>query len=168
LNLQLRTLVLAAVLSFFAGYPEVHANGEFKARDLDGGQTVLSAHFEPGKWTLVMLWTTYCGACQQQFPLLNAFQDAHRLADAKVVGIALDGYHQIDEIRAHIAKNRISFPNLAGELSQISPSIKEATGEPLDGTPTYLLFSTIGDIAAFKVGPIQAGEIERFMKENPS
>ena len=168
LSSTIRGLILTAILSIFVENPEVHANETFKVRSLDGDLTVLSTLFEPGKWTLVMIWTTYCGVCKDQFPLLEAFHSAHQSTDAVVVGIALDGYDHIDKIAAHIAENAISFPNFVGELPQISPSVEEATGERFDGTPTYLLFNAEGAIMAFKVGPIRLGEIERFIEENPS
>ena len=129
---------------------------------------MLSEFFEPGKWTLVMMWTTYCGVCKQQFPIISAFHDQHRDTDVKVVGIALDGYPHVDKIRAYVADNQLSFDSLMGELSEISPGVEEATGERFSGTPTYLLFDTQGQVSALKVGPVQIDEIERFIQENPS
>ncbi len=139
-----------------------------KVRTLDGHPAMLTEFFEPGKWTLVMIWTTYCGVCKQQFPMINAFHAEHHDKDAKVVGIALDGYHYVDAIRAAVAESQLSFNSLMGELSEIAPGVEEATGEEFSGTPTYLLFDTQGQPSALKVGPMKVDEIERFIQDNPS
>ena len=139
-----------------------------KVRTLDGHPAMLTEFFERGKWTLVMIWTTYCAVCKQQFPMISAFHDVHHDRDVKVVGIALDGYHAIDKVRAYVGKSELSFYNLVGDLSEIAPGMEEMTGQRFEATPTYLLFNTRGQIDGMMVGPIEVEQIERFIKENPS
>ena len=160
----LATALVAGVLNVAS----VESAGTIKVRTLEGHPAMLSEFFEPGKWTLVMIWTTYCGVCKQQFPMISAFHDAHHDTDVKVVGIALDGFHYVDEIQAYLAQWQLSFDSLIGELSEISPGVEEATGQRFSGTPTYLLFDTQGQISALKVGPIKVDEIQRFIHDNPS
>lgn len=165
----LRVFFLAATLLAAAlTAAPVQSDGTMKVRTLDGHPAMLSEYFEPGKWTLVMIWTTYCGVCKQQFPMISAFHDAHHDTDIKVVGIALDGFQYVDAIQAYVTESQLSFDSLVGELFEISPGVEEATGQRFDGTPTYLLFDTRGQISALKVGPIKVDEIQRFIQDNPS
>jgi thiol-disulfide isomerase/thioredoxin len=144
------------------------ATGDMKIRTLDGQNAMLSEYFEPGKWTLVMIWTTYCGVCAQQFPLISAFHSKHRDSDLKVVGISLDGFRYADQVRAYMTQRAPAFDSLIGEVAEIAPSFRETTGEAFNGTPTYLLFDPKGQISGQKAGPIETEEIERFIRDNPS
>ena len=49
-----------------------------EVRTLEGKFTTLSQHFEKDKWTLVMLWTTDCGICQREYPVISEFHDKHK------------------------------------------------------------------------------------------
>ncbi len=144
------------------------AAGDIKVRTLDGQKAMLAEYFEPGKWTLVMIWTTYCGVCAQQYPIISALHNERHEEDLKVVGISVDGYRYTEEVRVYIANRPPSFDSVIGEIAEIAPGFNETTGEEFKGTPTYLLFDPQGQIAAQTVGPIKTEAIDRFIRDNPS
>ncbi len=156
-------LTAAALIALSAG-----AAGDIKVRTLDGQNAMLSEYFEPGKWTLVMIWTTYCGVCAVQYPIISALHNERHDEDLKVIGISVDGYRYAEQVRAYIAKRPPSFGSVIGEAAEIVPGFNETTGEEFKGTPTYLLFDPQGRISAQTVGPIKTEAIDRFIHDNPS
>lgn len=134
-----------------------------RLRQLDGSDTTLADQIMSDRWTLVMMWTTYCGVCKRQYPVISAFHDAHKNGDAGVVGIALDGYDEIDAVRAYVARKPFSFPSVVGEVEIVSGAFEAATGEDFTGTPTYLLFNPERQLVAAKSGELTREALERFM-----
>jgi len=138
-----------------------------RLRALDGRDTTLAAQVADDRWTLVMLWTTYCGVCRSQYPIISAFHDAHRGHDASVVGIALDGYDNIDAVRAYVARKPFSFPSVVGEVEIVSGAFEAATGEAFTGTPSYLLFNPARQLVAARSGTLTREALEKFMTKTP-
>jgi hypothetical protein len=56
-------------------------------KTLAGVDSTFAEQIQPGHWTVVMMWTTYCGICRKQYPLLSAFHNAHEARDAQVLGV---------------------------------------------------------------------------------
>lgn len=134
-------------------------------RTLDGRDTTLAAQVDAGRWTLVMMWTTYCGVCRRQYPVVSAFHDRHHDRDARVVGIALDGYEALDDVRAYVAKKPFTFPTVVGEADTIGAAFTQATGDPFTGTPTYLLFNPARQLVAAKSGDVTLDALERSISQ---
>ena len=59
----LRILMVVAIV--VASNNAAARASDFKVQTLDGDEVPLSNYFEPGKWTMVMLWTTYCRTCRK-------------------------------------------------------------------------------------------------------
>ena len=144
------------------------AAGTIKVQTLDGSSAMLSEFFEPQKWTLVMVWTTYCGVCREQYPKVAAFHDAHHDTDVKVVGISLDGFDRVDAVRAYIAERPQSFNSVIADLAEVASGYQRSTGEPFAGTPTYMLFSPQGELLGHIVGPTKMEAIEKFIVDEQS
>ena len=64
--------ILVATILFFANSSALSSDWT-EVRTLEGKFTTLSQHFEKDKWTLVMLWTTDCGICQREYPIMSEF-----------------------------------------------------------------------------------------------
>lgn len=157
------------VLSLALALASTHALGrasDIEVRTLDGHNTPLSAYFEPGKWTMFMMWTTYCGICRAQYPTVSAFHDKHKDSDAKVVGISLDGYAEVDKVRRYIASKPMSFDNTVTEVEAITPAYEKITEDKFTGTPTYLLFDPSGALIAHVPGELTMEDVEQFMADN--
>jgi thiol-disulfide isomerase/thioredoxin len=134
-----------------------------EVRTLDGSFTTLSQHFEKDKWTLVMLWTTDCGICQREYPVMSAFHDKHKDDKAKVIGVSLDGYSNLDSITEHINEMPMTFDNLIGEITVVAFNYEAATEESLRGTPTFLMFNPDGELVGHNPGPVKPEALEKFI-----
>ncbi|MGR8920223.1 MAG: TlpA family protein disulfide reductase [Gammaproteobacteria bacterium] len=156
----LRPLVLLLLLA--AG--TAAAQSSFGTRTLDGEPVRLSAYFEPGKWTLVMIWTTYCPVCAEQFPVVARLHRDNHARRLKVVAMAADGLGARAAVAAEMAARAPGFDTLVSDAAEIAVGLRETTGEPLGGTPTYLLYDPAGSLAARIDGPLEAAAIERYIE----
>ena len=143
-----------------------HAANWLEVRTIDGKFTTLSQHFEEGKWTLVMLWTTNCGVCIREYPVMSKFHDKHKDTDAKVIGVSLDGYSQLDSITNHINEMPMTFDNLIGEIAVVAFNYEASTEESLLGTPTYMMFNPQGQLVGHNPGPVKLEALESFIKSD--
>jgi len=132
---------------------------------LDGKRAGLGEFLAKDKWTLIMVWTTYCGVCRGQYPTMSAFHAAHKDKDAVVLGVSLDGYDMGDKIKAYQAEHAQNFPSVMTSPEDFTEKYERTTGERFTGTPTYLLFDTSGTLRAFLDGPITIAAIEDFMRK---
>lgn len=133
------------------------------SKSLDGANKDLNAFVGKGKWTLVMFWATDCGICMRQKPVISEFHNKHKNGDAQVVGVAIDGYEEIDAINAYVAEHKPSFPTLVAELPILSMNYQIATEEQFRGTPTYWMFDPKGDLVGNNPGPVRIEALESFM-----
>jgi len=161
----IRVLTLLVVLGLIGTDAAARAS-DLEVRTLDGETVPLSTYFEPGKWTMVMMWTTYCGICRSQYPAVSAFHSKHKDSDAKVVGISLDGYAEVAKVRDYIASKPMTFVSAIAEVDSIRPAYKAITEESFTGTPTYLMFDPSGALVAHVPGTITIEDVERFIAEN--
>ena len=46
---------------------------DLNLKTLEGNATSLSNQLSKTMWTLVMVWTTYCGECAKQYDEISAF-----------------------------------------------------------------------------------------------
>ena len=158
---QISTCSILALL-FFAN-SIIYATDWTEVRTLEGKFTTLSQHFEENKWTLVMLWTTDCGICQREYPVISEFHDKHKDTVAKVIGVSLDGYSNLEKITQHIDEMPITFDNLVGEVAVVAFNYESATEEPLRGTPTFLMFNPEGHLVGHNPGPVKPEALENFI-----
>ncbi len=113
-----------------------------------------------------MLWAADCSVCAQEYPAISDFHTRHRDADAKVIGISLDGYSQLEKITRHIDEMPMSFDNLISDLTVIAFHYRTATTKPFQGTPTYLMYNPQGQFADYHVGPVSPEALEKFIQRH--
>lgn len=145
--------------------PLAAAGAGVPVQTLDGKRAGLGDFLSPDKWTLVMIWTTYCGICRNQYPIISEFHRQHQAKDAVVLGVSLDGYDQAEKVKAYQAEHALSFPSVMTDIEEFSDKYARTTGEAFTGTPTYLLFDPKGTLRGFLEGPVTIAAIERFMRE---
>ena len=158
--------IAIAVLILIISVDAFARASDMQVKSLTGESVALSSYFEPGKWTLVMLWTTYCGTCRSQYPVVSEFHNKHKDSDAKVIGISLDGIGVIDKVRAYIHEKPMTFDSAVLDVDEFRPAYKALTEESFTGTPTYLMFDPDGALVAHVPGLITVEGVEQFIAEN--
>ncbi|MFK7891664.1 MAG: TlpA family protein disulfide reductase [Granulosicoccus sp.] len=133
---------------------------------LDGKPLSNGVSVGSGKWTLVKIWVTNCPICQQQSKTISAFHDQHSNIDAVVVGIAMDGPSSLAAVQHYIERYEVTFPNVVGDMMHVMKQYEKLTKQPFRGTPTYLLFSPVGEFKGSKSGPITIAVLERFIQRH--
>ncbi len=158
--------ILIVVVLVVASNNAAARASDFKVQTLDGEEVPLSSYFEPDKWTMVMLWTTYCRTCRKQYPIISEFHDKHKDDNAKVIGVSLDGFALVEKVRSYIADQPMSFESAIVEITKFAPAYKAITEDAFTGTPTYLMFDPSGAMVAATAGPMKIEMVERFIAEN--
>lgn len=130
---------------------------------LDGERGGLGGHLVKDKVNVVMVWTTYCGVCRGQYPLISKFHDQYKEGDAVVLGISLDGFDATEKVRSYRTEQRHSFPSVISESEQFAELYEKTTGEDFTGTPTYLVFNKEGGLIAYLDGPISQKGLDKLM-----
>ncbi len=132
-----------------------------EVQTLDGRKTGLGEFIAKDKWTLVMVWTTYCEICRGQYPIISEFHRQHAATDAVVVGISLDGYAETAKVLDYQKARAHTFPSVLAEADVFANGYTRTTGEKFTGTPTYLLFDRQGRLTAYLDGPVTLKALEK-------
>ncbi len=162
---SLRQVLIVALLVVLSNDVSARAS-DFQIKTMEGKDVPLSSFFEPGKWTMVMLWTTYCATCRKQYPMISKFHNERKDKDAKVIGISLDGPAVMNRVRSYIAKQPMAFESGIVEIAKFSRAFKEITEEDFMGTPTYIMFDPSGAMVGHSTGPMKIELAERFIAEH--
>lgn len=102
----------------------------FTAPLLDGGRLDTSELVGKRPFVLVF-WSTWCDPCVAQAPHLVAFHERYR-GRAELVSVAVDSTDEHPELRALVAKHRISYPVAVDvEGRSVLPRFSRSTGLPL-------------------------------------
>jgi thiol-disulfide isomerase/thioredoxin len=120
----------------------------FALETLDGGQVTLDSL--RGKPVVLDFWATWCAPCEDQIPVLNAFQ-AQYGERVSVIGISVDWDRKA--VAPFAAKLRVSYPVLYGD---------EQLGEQYGvlGLPTLFVLGPDGRIQTSHIGIISLTELE--------
>ncbi|MEX2479317.1 MAG: TlpA disulfide reductase family protein [Gammaproteobacteria bacterium] len=156
-----RLIVLSVMLLATTLLPHPVSAGGLEVRTLAGEESSLGEQITRGQWTLVMVWTTYCGVCREQYPTISEFHARHHENDATVLGIALDGYGEADKVADYRVAQAHNFPSVLAESDIFAYGFERATGEAFTGTPTYLFFDGDGKLRAYLSGPVSDAALER-------
>lgn len=160
----LRYLVIGIAAFCLTTTPSAFAKG-ISVQTLSGEASQFGEHIAKGKWTLVMVWTTYCGVCRQEYPKISAFHNRHKSSKAVVLGISLDGFGAGDTVAAYQEKQNHAFPSLLANADEFAAPYEKTTGTNFSGTPTYLIFDDQQRLQAFKNGKLDIEELESFINE---
>ena len=139
---------------------------DLNLKTLEGNATSLSNQLSKTMWTLVMVWTTYCGECAKQYDKISAFHQSNKKSRLRVLGVSLDGLNQRTKVRQYALSKNHTFPSILAESESFSNKYTELTGAPFTGTPTYMLFDRGQSIQAYMDGPISIDALERFIDQS--
>ena len=151
-------LVLSFTLPSFASNIDVWT--------LQKSKSSIDDNLIPGKWNLVAVWALDCIACEAQKPKLSSF---HRRFDhLNVLGVSIDGKSQIKGVIDRLESKPVSFDNLVVEYDQFASAFSLEFGTSFLATPTYLLYSPVGDLEGVHIGPISFSELKKIIEPRKS
>jgi peroxiredoxin len=132
----------------------------------DGNSHTLDKYKAKGKWTVVMIWASYCPTCNAEVGNYVKFNDEHKNKDAQVVGISIDG--QADKAKAvdFIKRHHVDFKNLIGEEGDVIGMYATLSGKHWLGTPSFLIFSPSGELRAAQAGAVPPNLIEAYIAKH--
>ena len=159
LNKQRASWLMAGMLLLFVG--QAYAMNLMK--DFDGAYHSLDEYTGKGKWAVVMIWASDCQACNQEATNYVKFNKEHKEKDAFILGISTDGREKKAEAVKFIERHGVDFNNLIDEPGNVARLYSSLTGQPFVGTPTFLLFSPVGELRAAQVGAVPTEIIESFI-----
>ena len=154
--------LLISMLAMTAAY-SVQTGAQSGFRDLNGAPVQLDTHIGNDRWLVVMIWASDCHICNAE---AAAYEEFHRSRDEQpvgVLGISMDGEEKRAAARAFVERHGISYPNIIGEPGTVGLYYQSATGEPLRGTPTFLIYNPAGELEAAQAGAVPPESVERFI-----
>ena len=150
-------------LAFLVGLSQTTL-GDGRFTDFEGEAAQFSDYLPEDRWLAVMIWSWTCPICANEMPGYARLHDRHQDGQLTVLGISLDGSAAVMEAWAFAEEHGAAFPNLLGEGEDVAQFFHEQTGQPLIGTPTFLLYAPGGKLKAVQAGPVPPEGIEAFIK----
>lgn len=98
---------------------------DFALRSWKGENVRLSEHL--GEVVLINFWTTWCGPCRQEMPLLDEIYGKYRRAGLVLFSVNLDEEGNLDAAREMATTLRISYPVLFDARKDVSRAFQAST-----------------------------------------
>lgn len=157
-HIRMLSLPLIALLASLSG----SANA-MELLKLSGKSSSLDALHKSNMWTLVMVWSLDCVACEAQKPVMDRFHQDHHLSNAQVVGLASDGDKHLIEVAERVKSKPLRFKNYVPRTDSFEDEYKAITGREFFGTPTYLLFKPGGELVGVHAGTLERQALEEIV-----
>jgi len=132
--------------------------------DLSGKTDSINNHIGKDKWTIVEVWASDCPACRTHMPDMVKFDG--KLKNARILGVTLDGQAGIDDAEDFLLEFDVKFPTIVTNPIEMSIWMEQNIGEPLRGTPTFILFDPDGKLVAAQPGIVAVTSLEKFIMDN--
>jgi thiol-disulfide isomerase/thioredoxin len=162
----IKLIVLAGSLLSILWRPVLAAGlPDLVLEDFNGNKVPVSRYIGQGKWTLVMLWAHNCPVCNQEAQNISFFHEEHkRLGNAAVLGVSVDGRDGVAKARRFVDNHLLDFPNLIADLRD--DNLHRFGGGPFIGTPTFFVYSPVGELVGKSVGPISIAALEKLISSH--
>lgn len=142
------------------------ADGQPPFRDFDGQPRSIASYTGNGQWLVVMIWAHDCHVCNMEAEQYAQFHETHKDANARVLGVSLDGEARKTDAAAFIQRHDLPFPNLIGEPQATMLYYRMLTGAPFLGTPTILIYEPEGTLRAAQAGAVPVDVIEAYIAKH--
>ncbi len=129
---------------------------DFELPTLDGQLVRLSAL--RGSPVVINFWTTWCGPCKQEMPLLVEQYNWHKAKGLRVLAIDTLAHDNVENMRAFAEKFKMNFDVLVDEQDAV------AGGWNVMGLPTTFFVKADGTIAKVHVGQLTPDQLKENMK----
>ena len=154
-----------ALLWLLTGTAWAESDSSLVLSDFTGQTKTLESYTGQGKWLVVMIWAADCHVCNTEAEGYAQFHEEHKLVDAQMLGISLDGAAKKADAEAFLARHDLPFTNLISEPQTLMLYYSVVTGSAFVGTPSFLLFDPTGKLTAAQAGAIPPASIERFISK---
>ena len=130
------------------------------------GQTVTIEQFLDGKhWLVVVIWSFRCPICQKELPAYADLARRQKSGSFTVIGLSIDGHEGFGGAWALLEELDDDFKSLIGEADEVADFVLSHSRQPLQGTPTIMIFNPSGILVAFQGGPVPVDSIEVFIAQ---
>jgi len=128
----------------------------------EGEKTTIEEKVGNGKWTVVKVWASDCHACRIHMPDMVEFNGT--MDNVEILGIALDGQPGKEAAQDMIDEYKVPFTNILSNVIELNAWMELNAEESLVGTPTFMIFSPDGKLAALQAGILPTTSLEKFIK----
>jgi peroxiredoxin len=115
----------------------------FALKDLDGKEHRLADL--KGKIVLVAFFSTWCGPCKKELPLLQRFWKLHRDKGVELLSISIDMYEDRSKLKPFMQEHGYDFPVLLEQPEQL-------TAYNYRGVPALYVIDRLGRVASARTG----------------
>ena len=126
----------------------------FDLPNLSGGRVALAD--VAGKSAIVNFWNSWCTPCREEEPSLQRFYAAHK-DDPDFAMIGIVRQDETGDVKAYVKQNGIEWK------VALDPGSVAALDFGTRGQPETYAISPSGTVAAAKIGPMAAGELDTFL-----
>ena len=121
--------------------------------DLQGNRASLDTLRNDGKLTLLMFRYHGCGPCDTSETELQQWYAAQDKEKVSVFALNIDEADSQERVRQRLDSHSINYPNVfTPDEKQVSASVLEMTGKPLQGVPLWLKFGPDGAYIGSELG----------------
>ena len=121
------------------------ANWDFKLKDINGKEVMLSSFKDQGKVVLLNFWATWCGPCKAEIPGFVELQEKYR-DKLTIIGYSVDDTPEL--AKKYAAEYKMNYPILLGEGRE---DVQDAYG-PIWGIPASFIISKDGKVCRKHMG----------------
>ena len=120
---------------------------DFKLVDLDGNEVELNSF--AGKPVVLNFWSTWCGPCKYEHPLLQ--QAAEQNPDVVFLGVIYSD--DANKVRTYLKRAGSSYPNLVDDTNRV------AIDYGVTGVPESFFINPTGKIVHKEAGPLSPHQL---------
>ena len=148
-------LILCPVSSF----------GQQTFGDFEGQPATIEQFFNEEHWLVVVIWSFMCPICQKELPAYANLAARQESGDFTVIGLSIDGHVGFGDAWALLEELGNDFESLIGEADEVAEFYLSHSNQPLQGTPSIMIFNPSGILVAFQAGPVPVDSIEAFIAQ---
>ena len=120
------------------------AVGDFALTTWDGQPVTLSGALAEKELVLLHFWAGWCGACEEEMPVLQAFWEEYgdRVA---VIAVTISDQDTVEKLQTYCTRRGLTFP-----VAQDTAGLKQQY--PVYGVPASIVIDGTGTMVALKEG----------------
>jgi cytochrome c biogenesis protein CcmG, thiol:disulfide interchange protein DsbE len=126
---------------------------DFTLPDTFGREVTLSEH--RGNPVLLIFWTTWCGVCRHQMPVVDEIRSEYRSQGLQVLGVNLEDTAQA---RDYLVANRLYLRSAVDAQGTIAQQYG------VSGLPTMVLLDGDGKVRGVSAGYRDAGQLRSALR----